>query len=189
MDWLPRLKIHRSPQPDFSFTPRQRGILAHLCLEQLILSPESGTESRRREVDRAVRQGIRLFPLPLQDPETIAGEMAAGLAWFASLSEAEFWLRHGLREQDILDEAGRMHRVDLLVDPLSDPARREAGGAGDVPLCALDYKTGQVYEEHARQIRRYMRLAAPATGRRVCGILVYLDLQRLVRLDAEADQR
>jgi ATP-dependent exoDNAse (exonuclease V) beta subunit len=184
MNWLPRLKIHRSPQPDFSFTPRQRGILAHLCLEQLILSPESGAELRRREVERAVRQGIRLFPLPLQDPETIAEEMAAGLAWFSSLPEAGFWLRHGLREQDILDEAGRMHRVDLLVDPLADPARREADKIGDAALYALDYKTGQEYDEHTRQIRRYMRLAALATERRVCGILVYLDLQRLVRLDA-----
>jgi hypothetical protein len=182
MNWLPRLKIYRSPLPDPSFTPRQRGILVHLCLEQLILSPESGDNSLQRDVDRAVRQGIRLFPLPLQDPEGIAREMATGLAWFSSLPEARLWLAHGLREQEIMDEAGRMHRVDLLIDPAPSSRRAEASAE---PLYALDYKTGREYEEHERQIRRYMRLAALASGRTVYGLLAYLDMRRLARIEPE----
>jgi hypothetical protein len=113
--------------------------------------------------------------------------MEAGLAWFASLPEAAFWLQHGLREQDILDEAGRVHRVDLLVDPVHTP-QGQSGPQPDgafVPLYALDYKTGQEYAEHGRQVRRYMRLAALATGRPVHGLLAYLDLHRLVSIPPE----
>lgn len=177
MDWLPRLKIYRSPLPAPHFTPRQRGILAHLCLEHLILSGPEVEAARKEDVERAVRQGIRLFPLPLEDPERVAAEMAEGLAWFCSLPEAPLWLARGKREQDIMDEHGRMHRVDLLVS-------KSDGG-----MHAVDYKTGQAREEHHQQVLRYMRLAAKATGRPVRGFLVYLDEQRLIEVREHGGER
>jgi len=174
MGWLPRLKIYRSPLPDLHFTPRGRGILAHLCLECLILSETGTTEAH---ILRAVRQGMRLFPLPLDDPERIEAEMAEALAWFAALPEAPLWLDRGLREQGIMDEHGRMHRVDLLV-PQNDGS-----------LHAVDYKTGQAGDEHRHehyeQVRRYMRLAAQATGKPVRGFLVYLDERQLLEVQPE----
>ena len=171
MNWLPRLKIYRSPLPAPHFTPRQRGILTHLCLEHLMLSEAASEETRRRDVDRSVRQGLRLFPLPLDDPETIAAEMAEGLFWFAGLPEAPVWLARGLREQGIMDDHGRMHRVDLLVDK------------GDGAMHAVDYKTGQARDDHLIQVRRYMRLAGEATGRPMRGFLVYLDERRLLEVE------
>jgi ATP-dependent exoDNAse (exonuclease V) beta subunit len=177
MNWLPRLKIYRSPLPDLYFTPRQRGILVHLCLEHLIvpadIPPDERQEALQEHVLRAVRQGMRLFPLPLDDPERIAAEMAGALSWFASLPEAPLWLARGMREQGIMDEHGRMHRVDLLVDK------------GDGSMHAVDYKTGQAKDEHHAQVQRYMRLAAQATGRPVRGFLVYLDERRLLEVRPE----
>lgn len=182
MDWLPRLKIYRSALPETAFTPRQRGILTHLCLEHLRLSGES-PDVLAPDVSRAVRQALRLFPLPLENPAGVAAEMESALLWFASLPQTPFWLLHGLREQGIMDTHGHMHRVDLLVD------MREADSSGSAPLLAVDYKTGSSggheasREDHRQQVRRYMRLMSEATGRRVQGVLVYLDKRRLVSVE------
>lgn len=193
MSWLPRLKIYRSPLRAPHFSPRQRGIFAHLCLEHLHLAPDQDAEAIRLDVERAVRQGLRLFPLPLEDPERAAEEMRAALFWFARLPEAPHWLAYGLREQGIMDAEGRLHRVDLLVDERTMP-----GQGDDAPLLALDYKTGRQPrsgsgshggpEEHQSQVRRYMRLTAAATGRSARGVLVYLDEQRLEEVPLEEDR-
>lgn len=178
MDWLPRLKIYRSTLEDARFTPARRGMLAHLCLEYLMLSDPHDGESRAADVRRAVRQGMRLFPLPVENPEAVAAEMEDCLLWFSSLPDAPLWLAHGLREQGVIDARGNMHRVDLLVDEaLASPQATPF-------LHALDYKTGrspaeEVREEHQRQVRRYMRLISEARGRPARGTLVYLDERRL----------
>ena len=198
MDWLPRLNIYRSTLEDSRLTPARRGILAHLCLEHLILSDPANAAQRLKDARRAVRQGMRLFPLPVDDPEAVAGEMEACLAWFAALPQAPLWLAHGLREQGVIDARGNMHRVDLLVDEAlyhsGDAAARPEtalvnGETTDLPprsafLHAIDYKTGraasdEVREEHRRQVRRYMRLASQARGRPARGTLVYLDERRI----------
>lgn len=200
MDWLPRLKIYRSSLEGGSLSPKRRGILAHLCLEHLVFSeiltetfsankmekprelpsPSSAlqNESIRRDVQKAVRQGMRLFPLPLEAPSEVAAEMEECLFWFACLPEAPFWLSRGLREQAIADERGNMHRVDLLVD--------EAWPGADTQAClhALDYKTGRYpdkesLQSHHQQMNRYMRLLKAARNRPVRGTLVYLDEKRL----------
>ena len=182
MDWLPRLNIYRSSLEDSRLTPARRGILAHLCLEHLILSDAADAARRVEDVRRAVRQGMRLFPLPVDNPEAVSKEMEASLAWFAALPQAPLWLAHGLREQGVIDARGSMHRVDLLVD--------EALYHSDDPafLHAVDYKTGHVFsdevrEEHQRQVRRYMRLVSEARGRLARGTLVYLDERRLEQVE------
>lgn len=183
MDWLPRLKIYRSTLESAQLTPRRRGILAHLCLEHLTLSqpapcPEPGGEEVERallqDVRRAVRQGMRLFPMPLEGPEEAAREMEECLFWFVRLPEARLWLSKGKREQAVIDRSGGLHRVDLLVDASVE------GHEDNAPLRAVDYKTGLYPEaalagEHHDQVRRYMRLLKEASGRPVFGSLVYLD--------------
>ena len=174
MGWLPRLRIFRSPLEAARFSPRQRGILFHLCLEHLQLDDAA---KREQDVARAVEQGLRLFPLALSEPDKVAQESYAALLWFAGLEHSALWLRHGLREQDIMDADGRMHRVDLLVD--------EAAYAKDGALLAVDYKSGSALHEqgdHREQVLRYMRLLHAATGRAVRGLLVYLDEKRLVHI-------
>ena len=193
MDWLPRLKIYRSTLESAKLTPTRRGILAHLCLEHLRLSAPSGQaplsdEARDAillDVRRAVRQGMRLFPMPLEEPEAVEQDMADCLFWFACLPEASLWLERGRREQGIADAAGRMHRVDLLVDPALPEEN-----ATSIPLHAIDYKTGRFPEaetarEHRDQVRRYMRLLREAKARPVCGSLVYLDARELVAVNLE----
>lgn len=174
MSWLPRLSIYRFPLTATHFSPRQRGILAHLCLEHLHLASADG--DRADDVDRAVRQGMLLFPLPLSDPERVAEDMRRALSWFAGLPDAAFWLRHGLREQSLMDGDGRLHRADMLVD----------GGGG--PLLALDYKTGEasprVLGAHSAQVRRYMDLMSAVSGREVRGMIAYLDERRLVPVES-----
>lgn len=190
MDWLPRLNIYRSSLEDSRLTPARRGILAHLCLEHLILSDAADATRRVEDVRRAVRQGMRLFPLPVDNPEAVSGEMEACLNWFAALPQAPLWLAHGLREQGVIDARGSMHRVDLLVDEAlyttgGDPLPSGGATAGHSAfLHAVDYKTGhalsdEVRQEHQRQVRRYMRLVGEARNRPARGTLVYLDERRL----------
>ncbi|MDR1359697.1 MAG: UvrD-helicase domain-containing protein [Deltaproteobacteria bacterium] len=166
MDWLPRLKIYRSPLAEDVFTPARRGILAHLCLENLLpVGSDPG-----QDVRRAVRLGLRLFPFALENPAEAARDMRACMDWFAALPQAFSWLSRGRREQSILDEKGALHRVDLLTE---DPQGT---------LLAVDYKTGHAPEEYPlyhAQVRRYMHLLGRAGSLPARGVLVFLDERRL----------
>jgi superfamily I DNA/RNA helicase len=180
MDWLPRLKIFRSGLEDARLTPDRRGVLIHLCLERLTPPWPADREGIGRAVEMAVRRAMRLFPLPLDDPESAAADARDCLLWFVSRPEAPLWLAYGRREQVLVDTDGNLHRVDLLVDEalFADPALPSPG------VLALDYKTGSAVaqagrEEHRRQVRRYMRLVADACRRPVRGALAYLDERRL----------
>jgi ATP-dependent exoDNAse (exonuclease V) beta subunit len=172
MDWLPRLKIYRSPLAEPALTPARRGDLAHLCLEHLILTRPEDAAARAADVGQAVRLGLSLFPLPLENPEEAAADMRSCLEWFAALPEAAFWLRHGRREQSLLDANGALHRVDLLAEEPGPPAL----------LRAVDYKTGRAEgagPAYRAQMRRYMGLLSGARDLQVAGVLVFLDERRL----------
>ena len=186
MQWLPRLKIYRTAGDETQFSARQRGNLAHLCLEYLTLT---SPKTREQDVERAITLGFQNFPLPIPDAEQHKHALKAALLWFASLPDAPFWLAHAEKEQAILDEAGNMHRVDALVE-------------FDDHLLVMDYKTGKMPpdpsqpdppenplpegempltrpgENHFTQVRRYMRLLFAAQGKPVKGLLVYLDCRQ-----------
>ena len=171
MSWLPRLKIFRNPMGEKGFSERQRGLLAHACLEALRLTGD-GADDTATDVARAVDQGLRAFPVPMPDPEAVRRDMADMLAWYASLPEAAVWMRHGTPEQPIMDADGSLRRVDLLVDV---PA---------APLLAVEYKTGQPSGDHIVQVERYISLLAQSVRRsvptrEVAGIVVYLDRREL----------
>ena len=175
MAWLPRLKIFRHPTDEAGFSERQRGLLAHACLESLRLTGDTAND-----MARAVRQGLRAFPVPVPDPEAVHRELNEMLAWYASLPDTALWMRHGTPEQPLMDEAGAMHRVDLLVD------------APGTPLLAVEYKTGNPGPEHLAQVSRYLELLCAHlkrtdTARGAAGVIVYLDLRRLVPVTARAD--
>lgn len=115
---------------------------------------------------QAFKQGLRTFPLPIRDPETVEHEIVEMLAWYAALPEAGEWLRYGTPEQEIIDESGELYRSDLVVD---DGKR----------ITVVEYKTGAPTPAHEIQLQRYMRLISKAAPRPVRGVLVYLDLKRL----------
>ena len=172
MAWLPRLKIFRNPTDDSGFSERQRGLLAHACLGVLTL-----TGSVRDDVERAVRQGLRVFPVPMPDPEAVRRDMLNMLLWYASLPDTPDRIRYGTPEQPIMDASGAMHRVDLLVDKPGSP------------LLAVEYKTGQPSPNHAAQVSRYLSLLAPVAarmeqGRGTAGVIVYLDLRTCIPITA-----
>jgi hypothetical protein len=163
MAWLPRLKIFRNPVGEKVFSERQRGLLAHACLESLRLTGDTASD-----VERAVDQGLRAFPIPMPDPEGARRDMAAMLAWYASLPETETWMRHGSPEQPLMDADGSIRRVDLLVD------------APGEPLLAVEYKTGRPSPDHIAQVERYLAILSDAARRKapereMAGVIVYLD--------------
>lgn len=166
MHWLPRLRIFRNPLEEFSFTQKRRGIFAHHCLECLQTMGQI-TGKPEEDARRAFRQGLLTFPLPIRDPQAVEKEVVDMLAWYASLPEAETWLRHGTPEQEIVDVTGELYRADLVVN---DGKR----------ITVVEYKTGAPTPAHETQLQRYMRLIAGASSLPVRGVLVYLDLKRLV---------
>ena len=175
MAWLPRLKIFRNPMGEKGFSERQRGLLAHACLEALRL-----TDDMASSVAKAVDQGLRAFPVPMPDPETIHHDMATMLSWYVSLPEASVWLRHGSPEQPLMDVDGSIYRVDLLVDIPKGP------------LLAVEYKTGQVNTKHIAQVEHYLSLLAPfirrtEQTRKTAGVIVYLDLQECIAVREPGD--
>ena len=163
---LARLKIYRSVLQKPAFTPERRGILTHLCLENLHIS---GPGREDEDVTRAVAHAMRLFPLPLENPETAAEAVREALLWFVRLPDTPRLLRLGLREQGIIDASGNRLRADLLV-----PDEHE--------VVALDYKTGRPDPAHERQVRTYMALAGTVLGKPARGVLVYLDERRIVEV-------
>jgi ATP-dependent exoDNAse (exonuclease V) beta subunit len=162
MAWLPRLKIRRNALEREVFDRRRRGELVHGCLEGLRLTGDAAGDA-----ERAVR--FALGNAPEADRARLGGELRAILHWLMALPDFAAWRARGLPERSILDERGEVHRADLLVE---EPGR----------TLVVEYKTGRATDEHAAQVRRYMRLLAAMPSRRgkpVAGLLVYLDERRL----------
>ena len=159
------MRIFRNPLEEFSFTQKRRGTFAHHCLACLQTAGQL-TGHPEEDARQAFKQGLRTFPLPIRDPETVEHEIVEMLAWYAALPEAGEWLRYGTPEQEIVDESGELYRSDLVVD---DGKR----------ITVVEYKTGAPTPAHEIQLQRYMRLISKAAPRPVRGVLVYLDLKRL----------
>lgn len=168
MQWLPGLKIFRNPLGSFAFKAEDRGSLLHFCLERLRLTGKPQEDARA-----ALHFGLRHFPLPVPDDPALRAELSAILTWFAAQPEARRWLERGWPEQSMMDEQGRVLRMDLLV--------REPWGA-----LVVDYKSGRPESRHIAQIRRYLACLADsgdAEPDRARGLLVYLDLRRFQLVD------
>ncbi len=164
MYWLPRLKVFRNPLEEFTFDSKRRGILTHHCLAFLNMNPAG--EKPEEAARRAVIRGVRTFPLPIRDQESVTRELEDILGWYAALPQTAFWLQHGTPEQELVDESGNLFRADLVVN---DGAH----------ITVVEYKTGAPAPEHRSQIANYMRLLAKGTGLPTDGALVYLDRKYL----------
>lgn len=165
MGWLPQLKIFRNPLQAMQINARQRGILAHACLEYLHYTGQPVDDVRR-----AVEQGMRLFVGSQQDKTALSCDITRILQWYLSLPEAPQWLQHGVPEQSIMDGQGQLHRVDLLVTTAN----------GRV---AVDYKTGVPTTKDVVQMQRYLELLTQLDPHaEPCAVLVYLDAQQCRRV-------
>ncbi|MDR1241677.1 MAG: UvrD-helicase domain-containing protein [Deltaproteobacteria bacterium] len=173
MAWLPRLKIFRSSAPEVSYSEKTRGIFLHSCLENFHLPDSALNEAELRNlVETTVNYTLRGFSLPSDALAGARRDALDTLSWFYSLPKAGIWLRNGNREQSVMDEQGKLHRMDMLV---------QEGGHCYV----LEYKSGKPQTEHREQLHRYMRLLVQSravSGRNaqsetagLSGILIYLD--------------
>lgn len=165
MGWLPQLKIFRNPLQAMQVDARQRGILAHACLEYF-----QWTGQPRVDVQRAVEQGMRLFAGPQQEKDALIADIGGILHWYVSLPEAPYWLQHGVPEQSIMDAQGQLHRVDVLVTTPHGPV-------------AVDYKTGSPAPKDISQMQGYLELLAQLDPlHEPSAVLVYLDAQQCRRV-------
>lgn len=192
MGWLPDLRIFRSDLEEImgekELSSNKRGTLIHKSLEYLVFSNDI-VESCKRATQMAIKQ------LPygrlMHDPENEQGTDLAELTqsvqdillWFANLQEpfggAKFWFDYGYREHALTDKNGELFRVDLLVQ-IPKVYKEQFGGYG---FLAIDYKTGYQNEKlpvasNKKQIENYISLLKEATGEKVCGLLLYLDVQQ-----------
>ncbi len=174
--------------------------LMHRNAELLFPSPAEGvlnlSEKRRGDLIHTILAGIRHLDGELETTPEDAIKQAAKK--FASLKSEDFllddvcntlaiFLRHreiapyfqqqpdrtAWNEQELVDEGGRLFRVDRLV---ADPE----------DITVIDYKTGgeeSAEERHIPQMRNYLRIVRGVyPGRRVSGIVAYVDLLKVRRI-------
>ncbi len=170
---LPRLRVYSHLEqcgPDQGVRARQRGEAAHKALELLRPTGDDAADARR-----AVEASLRFFPLlDTMEPDqrdVLAQELEAMVAWALSLDELRPALLNGRYEPTLLAEGDKPRRPDLL----------HAHERGSL---VVDFKTGRADPEHHGQVRRYLAILADmgAPGP-LSGLLVYLDEQRLERVE------
>lgn len=201
MDWLPQLRIFRSNLDELrglkDLSSNKRGTLIHKSLEYLVFSGNIEEDSRR-----AGYEAMKFLPygrfleqdkqenMPVSQYEKLYAEVQEGVKWVASLKKpfggAELWFRYGYKEHCITNEEGKLFRVDLLVE-IPAPLQKQYDGVGYV---AVDYKTGYVNEElpvpaNKEQIMNYIDLLSKSTGKKVLGLLIYLDRKECCLVEAK----
>jgi ATP-dependent exoDNAse (exonuclease V) beta subunit len=174
MSWLPRLKIHRNLSMDMGrdellsagplFDERARGTVFH---EALNLATGRGSG-----VDPELLAARSLAAAPVPHPPEAAKELAQALEWVLGQDELSTYLSAGEPETSIMDESGKLHRPDLIAH-------------GDFGTAVVEYKTGDAQPEHENQVRRYMDMvrAMRRFPKPVYGVIAYLDLRRVVRVE------
>lgn len=191
MDWLPQLRIFRSDLDELrglkKLSSNKRGTLIHKSLEYLVFSGNLAEDCKR-----AAFEAMKFLPYgrflgqntqdnaQVQQYEKLYAEVQEALTWVASLQEpyggAPLWFQFGYKEHCITDENGNLFRVDLLVEIPADRQKEFHG----VSYLAVDYKTGYLHDEipvpeNKVQILNYIDLLSHATGKKVLGVLVYVD--------------
>jgi ATP-dependent exoDNAse (exonuclease V) beta subunit len=167
MDWMPQLKIFRNPLGAFVFKAEDRGKLLHFCLEHLRISGDP-----QRDAGAAFSFALNRFPAAVPDDPALREEILSSLVWFAARPEAARWLVEASPEHPLVDEEGRLLRVDLLV-------RRPWG------LLVVDYKSGARKAEDALQMRRYLRCLEMSEKKKALAALVYFQQKRFQIVGAE----
>lgn len=150
---------------------RNSGIVVHRALELW--------DGGRSSIPEVVERSRREFGLDRSEAATLRVrlETLAGSAVIARIRNSD-WLE---REMPILftdaDGLSREGRIDLLV-------------AEGERLTVVDYKTGEPYEERRAkdetQVRQYCIALEQMSGRRVEGLLWYLDADQVVNVTTKA---
>ena len=172
MRWRPDLKIFFDrDDPDaenpaalcqdmaFSLTDTDRGTFLHFCLENMSVDREP-EDAARKAFEYGVAHGEVAVP---EDPG-LRKNLLDALTWFAKLPQSRHWLLEGLPEQPIMNENGKLLRMDNMV--------REPWGT-----LIIDYKSGGIYPTHIVQVQEYINCLSQCMGfeGKIYGLLIYLD--------------
>lgn len=172
MRWRPDLKIFFDrDDPDaenpatlcqdmaFSLTDKDRGTFLHFCLENMPVDREP-EDAARKAFEYGVAHGEVAVP---EDPG-LRKNLLDALTWFAKLPQSRHWLLDGLPEQPIMNENGKLLRMDNMV--------REPWGT-----LIIDYKSGGIYPTHIVQVQEYINCLSQCMGfeGKIYGLLIYLD--------------
>lgn len=166
MEWLPRLRVYRHNLDEYFYNERMRGEVAHRAMERLVIS---GIPDADR--DRAVFLAMQDFPaigsLSRDERETLEADLRSMLDWALQEKQLAPLLAKGVNEPEIMDENGDFHRVDRLCQ----------SPQGTI---VIEYKTGQIRDEHQKQVNRYLSLLkAMGSPAPLSGMVVYLDLHEI----------
>ncbi len=167
LTWLPRMRVYRHTLDEYIYTATMRGEVAHRSMEHLQF-----TGDEARDIQRAKERALQDFPalVSLTDDERIRldADLQTMLEWVTSEPRLRIWLSEGKSEPEIMDEDGAFHRVDHLY-------------LGRKETVVVEFKTGQKYDEHEKQVARYLNLLKdmPSTAPKLYGVVVYLDLHEI----------
>lgn len=160
--WISRLKIARNTLFSGGDYAERRGTFIHFCLENLHLTGDPEKDARDALNFGLSHSGIELDKKDLED-------IYDGLLWFISQKGCQTWLANGWTEQAMIDKNGTEYRVDLLVPTI--------WGA-----LIVDYKSGQISDEHISQMRSYLKCLEESGefGNTLCAMLVYMDQKKFL---------
>jgi RecB family exonuclease len=152
-----------------NITEKRRGDLIHAILAGIQYMDE-GPESA---IEQAIQKLSTLYTMeyPLDAVcKTLASFLSHSevAAYFFQKPDRKVW-----NEQELVDEGGRLFRIDrLVVDPKE--------------TTVIDYKTGgqeDAEEYHLPQMRNYLHIVRGIySDRSVSGIIAYVDQQKLRRI-------
>lgn len=181
MQWRPDLKIFFDrDDPDaenpavlcqdmaFSLTDADRGTFLHFCLENMPVGQKPEDAARK-----ALEYGLAHGEVAVPEDPGLRKNLLDALTWFAKLPQSGHWLLDGLPEQPIMNENGKLLRVDNMV--------REAWGT-----LIIDYKSGGIYPKHIDQVQEYINCVCQCRGfeGKIYGLLIYLDEKRFRLVEA-----
>ncbi|MBQ7585755.1 MAG: PD-(D/E)XK nuclease family protein, partial [Desulfovibrionaceae bacterium] len=157
MHWLPRLKVTKVTPEEPQAQAKDFGVLFHAALEFVASNYEDPVQS----ADQALRYALwhtRLKHLVAKD---LVENLRESLVWLLSQPLMRKWLSIGFREHSLLTSKGKLLRCDLLVPR-------------DTDWLVVDYKSGEVDEQHLGQMRGYLR-GVKSEAKKATGLLVYLE--------------
>lgn len=167
LTWLPRMRVYRHTLDEYFYNERMRGEVAHRAMEHLAFTGED-----KWDVEHAGKRALRDFPalasLTDSERETLENDLHSMLEWAISEPNLRIWLARGKSEPEIMDAEGAFHRIDHLYTGASETV-------------VVEFKTGGIYDEHEKQVKRYLNLLADMPGRTAVlrGVIVYLDLRKI----------
>ena len=158
----PDIKIYTHPlslvqDPD-RLRSIQRGELIHRTL--FFLEHWAGKE----DIERAIQQAFASLGFDWTHWD-IEKDYLSPLVAALSLTDVRRWFARGvksLREIEVIDAQGELHRIDRLV-------------IGDTVPEVIDFKVGKREEGHRDQVALYQRLVEAVFQRSTNGWLLYID--------------